>query len=237
MSASVQHLVNREILRWQAEQSARPQSQHEEPPASNIITLSNQLGSQGHAVARRVGEALGIPVYDREIVEHIATDQHVRVLTVETLDQRAFGRIDDYMINLFRERNFDQSDYMQALVRTVLALWHHGPCLLIGRGANQIVPRDHALSVRTVASLDDRARVVRQREESENDAAALRRIQRIDAERNAFTHHYFGYNIDDAGVYDMVLNTSYMPVQVAADVLVAAYRRKFDGKGVPTRPL
>ncbi len=234
MDANVQQLVEREIKRWQSERAARVDSHQGELPLYDVITLSNQFGSQGHAVCRRLGEVLGIPVYDREIVEHIATNKHVRVLTVETIDQRAYGGIDDHIAALFRERNFDQSDYMQALVSTVLALWHHGPCVLIGRGASHIVPRAHALSVRTVSNLDDRVRVVREREKLDDNAAALRKLHRTDAERNAFSHRYFGCDIDAPDTYDLVVNTSYLPAETAADVIVAAYRRKFRRDGAET---
>ena len=38
----------------------------------NIITISRQFGSGGRTVGRLVAEKLGIPFYDKELVEQIA---------------------------------------------------------------------------------------------------------------------------------------------------------------------
>lgn len=121
---------------------------------------------------------------------------------------------------------------MQALVSTVVALWHHGPCVLIGRRANHEVPRAHTLAIRTVSNLDDRVRLVRERANLDDDAAR-RRVHRVDAERNAFSHRFFGCDIDAPDLYDLAINTSYMAVETAAaEVITAAYRHKLRRESV-----
>lgn len=39
-----------------------------------IITVSREFGSGGHAVAQIMGELLGVPVYDKEIIEQSAEE-------------------------------------------------------------------------------------------------------------------------------------------------------------------
>ena len=39
-----------------------------------IITISREFGSGGRTIGRRVAEELGIPFYDKEIVEQIALE-------------------------------------------------------------------------------------------------------------------------------------------------------------------
>ena len=40
----------------------------------NIITISRQFGSGGRTVGHLVAEKLGIPFYDKELVEQIAVE-------------------------------------------------------------------------------------------------------------------------------------------------------------------
>ena len=40
----------------------------------NIITISRQFGSGGRTVGRQLAEKLGIPFYDKELVEQVADE-------------------------------------------------------------------------------------------------------------------------------------------------------------------
>ena len=39
-----------------------------------IITISREFGSGGRSVGRRIAEELGIPFYDKELVEQVALE-------------------------------------------------------------------------------------------------------------------------------------------------------------------
>lgn len=229
MVRNITNLVEEQIRRWQIEQErcrqdAACREEPYEPPA--VISISRETGTEGHRVGCAVGDLLGIPLYDREIVEHIAASERVQVQTVETLDERAQNRLDDYLLALFRERNFDRSDYLKALTRTVTALWGHGRCILLGRGAGYIVSRRYSLSVRLVAPLAHRVRTLSRVAEL-SELEALRAVSQTDADRAAFVKRYFGRNIEDPLDYDLVVNLAGLGVEGAAAVIAEAYRRKF----------
>jgi len=226
MARKLQSIVDEQVARWHAQRTKQQGqgSQTYVPP--NVITLSDALGSDGLDVAHRVGEILDVPVYGRAIVEHIATTERLRVKTVESLDQRAVSRLEDYLVSLIRERNFDQSDYVRALTRTITALWGHGSCVLIGRGGSNIVSHRYALAVRVTAPRDHRIRRTAQLEQLDL-ASAQRFLSRIDAERHAFIQRHFGLDIDDATQYDLVLNTAGMSVDRAAEIIAMAFAAKF----------
>ncbi len=42
--------------------------------ASKIITISRQFGSGGRTIGREVANRLGIPFYDKELVDQIALE-------------------------------------------------------------------------------------------------------------------------------------------------------------------
>lgn len=226
MPRNIHRIIEKQMNRWRI-QSKGQEEREREFSAPNMITLSNALGSRGSAVADRVGELLDVPVYDREIVEHIATTASVRVETVQTLDQLAQSRLDDYLTALFRERNFDQGDYLQALTRTIMALWGHGSCVMVGRGACHIIYRKNSLTVRVIAPDMHRLRQIQRADEC-TAAEAQRRMERTDAERASFIRRLFGEEITDPLNYDLVINTAGMAVDACSRVIVEAYKRKID---------
>lgn len=226
VARNIGFLVEDQVKRWQIEQREKNKGARGEFIPAPVISISNQVGSKALPVAKKVAELLGIQMYDREIVEHIATTEKVHVEVVESLDQRAQSRVDDYVVNLFRERNFDQSDYVRALTHTITSLWAHGSCVLIGRGAAHIVWRKRLLAVRVVAPHAHRLRRVQDLHKLDK-AAAEKFIQRIDAERSAFIRRYFASDIDDPVGYDLVLNTAGLEDDRAAEVIVTAFRQKF----------
>jgi cytidylate kinase len=230
MKRSIATVLEDQINRWRSEREKSQGKEQEGPfePAS-VITISREAGSGGSEVAEKVGALLEIPVYDSQIVEHIAKTSQVQVQTVETLDERAQSRLDNYLTALFRERNFDQSDYLRSLTKAVTALWGHGPCVMLGRGAGHIIYRRYSLSVRLVAPFAQRVKH-RAQVLDLSEAEATRLVQRLDAEREAFILRFFAKSIDDPLCYDLVLNMAGFNATAAAGMIAEAYRHKAAGR-------
>jgi cytidylate kinase len=231
MARSTERIVDEQIRRWRLEREQRGPHTALVDQAPHVVTLSAPLGTQGNDVAREVGRNLNLPVYDREIVKHIAESNHLQLETVKTLDEQIQSRFDDYLTALLRERNFDANDYVHALARTVTALWHHGPCILVGRGSHLILPRSSILAIRLIAPQPYRLHVLLQRNDI-NEAEALRRLNRADGEREAFARRYFGTSLQDPLHFDLLLNTAHLPPHRAATIIVRAYFARF---GSPRR--
>ena len=58
----------------------------------NIITISRQFGSGGRTVGRMVAEKLGIPFYDKELVEQISLESGFAPTFVEEHGEHAPGK-------------------------------------------------------------------------------------------------------------------------------------------------
>ena len=58
----------------------------------NIITISRQFGSGGRTVGHLVAEKLGIPFYDKEIVEHVALESGFAPKFVEEHGEHSPGK-------------------------------------------------------------------------------------------------------------------------------------------------
>ena len=56
-----------------------------------IITIARQFGSGGHEAAQRLSEQLGIPLYDRNLVEMAAQRMGHSPVSVEKADESALS--------------------------------------------------------------------------------------------------------------------------------------------------
>ena len=145
-------------------------------PTAFSIAISREAGSYGAALARSVGDRLGWPVYDRELLQHIADDLGVRRTLLESLDEKQVSWLSDCMSGLFSDSTVNEFAYFRRLAELLLSLASHGEYVVVGRGASFIMPLATTLRVRVVAPLAHRANAV-QREHGVTlkEATAARR--------------------------------------------------------------
>src|SRR6516164_7894312 len=67
------------------------------------IAISRQAGASGGEVARAIGNRLGWPVYDQELVKRIAQEKGVKEQLLATLDERYVGWLEEVAAALSTE--------------------------------------------------------------------------------------------------------------------------------------
>lgn len=199
------------------------QTQREKPGAapSFTIALSRQVGARGTSVAREVGARLGWLVYDRELLEQIAREMDVRIQLVQSVDEKRVGMIKELIESLMALPRVSQDVYIRYLLDTIFSLGSHGECIIVGRGAAQVLPPTTTLRIRLVAALDDRITVMTKqlgacREET------VRHIELADRERIRFVQEHFHKDPTDPLQYDLVLNSSRFSDGECADLIILA---------------
>jgi cytidylate kinase len=202
---------------------------HEEAGAASpvgyrVVTVSREVGALGSTVAAEVGRRLALPVYDRAVLEKVAEEMRRPGPALERLDERPVSWLEDALSALVNEYPVRSDAFLKYLVGTVRGLAHSGPCVIVGRGANWIVPAALSLRVRLVALLSDRVRVIASRRNCSEEEAA-RWVERTERERFAFVKTNFLADGGDPHEYDLVLNTSRLTVGECAEVIVETFRR------------
>jgi cytidylate kinase len=98
---------------------------------------------------------------------------------------------------------------------------------LIGRGANLITRSlDHAFHVRLVGSLEKRVEHF-QKAQGLTKEAAQRMIRNEDRGRRRYVRSYFGEDVDNPLLYNLVLNTDLLPHAQAAQMIGSATLDRF----------
>jgi cytidylate kinase len=202
------------------------------------VAVSREAGTYGAAIAREVGNRLGWPVYDRELLQRIAEDMGIRQTLLESVDERNVGWLRECFSKLFSVPNVNESVYFRRLVETLLSLATHGNCVVVGRGATAALPLATTLRVRVVAPREHRIEAIR-REHSISHEEATRRLETTDRERNTFVKSHFEIDPSDAANYDLVVNAARFSTTECADLVIAAVERlrKQARSGLPVSSL
>lgn len=189
------------------------------------IALEREAGVPGTSIAHEVGRRLGWQVYDHELLERIAQEMGLRVSLLESIDERRQSWLRESLEAFASVSSVSESAYVRHLIETILSLGAHGECVIVGRGAVQILPAEATLRVRLVAPLEDRITGLAQRLGIAR-AEAVRQVEATDRERIRFIKDHFLKDPTDPHQYDLVLNCSRWSVAEAADLIIEALYRQ-----------
>ncbi len=202
------------------------------------IGISREAGAGAGIIARMVGKRLGWKVYDEELVEAIAHRMEVSLDEVRTLDELAPSVVQDWLLPLREEYYAPQEAYLDHLAKLIEAIGRAGESILVGRGANYMLPRDSTLTVRIVAP--PKVRAIRLAERMGVSVRTARRAARdLDRRRLHFDRTMFRANSSDPHNFDLVLDSESLGLEVAAEILfraVEAGRPQGTGAGLLHRP-
>lgn len=213
---------------WAARPATLPSWLHHRRPYT--IAISREAGASGGTVAREIGARLSWPVYDRELLERIASDAGIQTKLLESVDEQSRGWIAETLENLFGVPHVTESKYVHRLVDSVLALASRGKCVIVGRGSTAILPRSSTLRVRLVAPLEHRVEVLRKRLNLDEKAAHAKAMEQ-DKQRNEFARSNFHCDAENPSHYDLVLNTATFSPAECADLIVDALNRRQKSAG------
>lgn len=184
-----------------------------------IITIGRELGSGGRTIGKMVANHLGIPYYDRELIDKAAEKSGLATKYVESREQRVTN---SFLYNLAMGTSYGYGILQDANRQTLPlseqiyeAQWevitkfaNQGRCVIVGRCADQILAeRDDVLRVFIYADMDKRVeRGIR--EYGMAKQTARKEIEKSDKERSRHYNMFTDKTWGDRHNYDLLLNSS-----------------------------
>ncbi len=214
---SIPKIIEEQVNRWQITRK----KEVPEKEGVSIVTLSREPGSGGRIIAGRLAEKLSIDIFHQEVIHQIAESADVSATVLETLDERGLNTLEHWVSSLVHERHLWPDRYMQHLMKVIGTIGSHGRAVIVGRGANFILPPEKRFAVRIVAPQAWRIENV-SKEFDISLEEARRRVLRTDSDRRAFIRKYFNADIADPTNYDLVINTNTLKLDDAVNVISAA---------------
>lgn len=227
---SLEQLIEQQIGRW--EMDRRRQAHRERPGRGKLgrlyfgpyLLISREKGAGGRQVANLIAEKLGWQAFDRQIVDAIAERTQMRQQLVEFLDEKTRSGLEDFLRHVLT-REIGTTDYLLHLRQVLLTLGQQGEVVIVGRGAEYILPVQFGLRVRMVAPLNARVeRITRANGLTPDTARAL--IAKVDQEREDFIRGQFQKDARDPLNYDLVVNTGQLTVERTAEIILSALKQK-----------
>lgn len=225
-SERMAEVVERARRHWQTPQRVAETVDALAAPAPRTFTIaiSREAGANGSAVGRLLGERLGWPVYDYELVERIANEMGLRSTLLESVDEKSMSWLEDCVASFSKGSAVAESTYVRHLVETLLSLAMHGECIIVGRGANVVAPPETTLRVRLESPVWARIAAVQTRRNLSFEEAQ-RWVEKIDRERNRFIKDHFQKEAADPYIHDLVLNSSRFSIEACAEIIIDALHR------------
>ena len=192
----------------------------EEDMQHTIITISRQHGSGGREIGRRVAEQLGIPFYDREIIELAAKDSHIDISFFENSETKDAGSL-IYDLSAGGHVMLPLTDrvYLQQ-VKTIRDIAQKGGCVIVGRCADAVLADyPHVLRVFIYANSEARRKRV---EMFYHESAE--KLEKLEKKRSSYYQHYTGKRFGDAENYDMCLDSGSLGLDECVKAICSAYR-------------
>jgi cytidylate kinase len=138
-----------------------------------------------------------------------------------TMDERGLSILEDWISSLVYDRHMWPDEYLNHLMNVIGTIGKHGRAVVVGRGANFILPPEQRLRVRITAPRKFRIQNVA-REFNLAEGEAKRRVIQTESDRKAFIRKYFNSDIADPDNYDLIINTETLSLDAASKVIAAA---------------
>lgn len=220
----MEQLITRQFRLWQYSYDKGALQRRE--CIAPCLTISKEIGSRGEEFAQALSQRLGWKIYDRELVEYIAQNAHVRQNMVEMFDEKTQNEIHNWVFTLLDRHALGSDKYFKHLVTAITAIGEQGRAIILGRGANFILPSDRALRLKVTAPLQHRIDYIMKKFElSEKEAFA--RVHLTDKERLAFLHRFFHHDAEEITSYDLILNLGTLSLSGAEHIVIQALKQKF----------
>lgn len=189
-----------------------------------IVSIGREYGSGGHEIGRHLAQRLGLPFYDRNLLDEIASGKHV--------DAKKLAKYDEVPSKLFLSRTVRgfsnspelnvaqlQFDYMKEKAAKGESF------VIVGRCADTVLKEFPGLvSIFVLGDYETKlARVMEKRNFSEKDAKAA--MERHDKNRKAYHNHYSSIKWGDSRNYDLCINSSKLGIDGTVDMLEDYIRR------------
>jgi cytidylate kinase len=210
-------LVEEQLVKWNASMSERKREKVKPGP---VITISREAGCGASKIAKKLATTLNMDVMGGKIIQMVAESAEMSDKVICTLDEKEMTRRDDWLTSLFETRHLWPDQYLHHLTKVIGTIGRHGNAVIVGRGANFVLPQKDTFSVRIIAPEEVRIKNVLKTTHSE----AKRYIIKTDSDRRAFVRKYFNADISDPAAYDLVINMRGLKADGAVETIIAAFK-------------
>ena len=188
-----------------------------------IITIGRQFGCGGKLIAEALGQKLGIPVYDNELITKAAqesgfsaaffkrSDEKKRFFSLSAIFQSGYSSEENYM---------SDKNLFQIQCKAIEMIAEQGPAIIVGRCSDYVLrERENTLNVFLTSPLEERVKRTAEREGLTIEKA-LTFVEKEDKNRADYYNYYTFGNWGVASNYDLCLDSSIAGIDGTAEIII-----------------
>lgn len=194
----------------------------------SIITISREFGSGGREIGKVLAEQLGIPFYDKELLEIASKEsgicqelfvKHDESSTNSFLFSLVMG---NYPVTADGRINPDMPlnhKIFLAQFDTIKGLAEKGPCVIVGRCADYVLKNMPNVINFFISGniIEKKARILERYDIEKNKAEDF--IRKTDKRRASYYNYYTDMKWGEAKNYDLCINSSKTGVEGAVKLM------------------
>ena len=191
-----------------------------------VITISREFGSGGRLIGRKLADKLGVPYYDKELLDRIAEESGFSKEMIEGAEKKAKN---SFLYSLASAIGTGEAGpetlslnerFFLAQFETIRKIADEGSCVIVGRCADYIlrgIPQ--AVNVFIYAEEEDKIkRAVEEYGVSENE---VRKVMRdTDKARANYYAYHTGRRWGDYLNYNLCIDSGYLSIDDIVDLII-----------------
>lgn len=196
----------------------------------SIITISREFGSGGREIGKILAEQLGIPFYDKELLEmaskesgickelFVSHDESYTSSFLYSLVMGTFPVTPDGRIN--PEMPLNHKIFL-AQFETIKNIAENGPCVIVGRCADYVLKgNENVINFFVMGNMHEKKKRILERYDIEKNKVEDF-IKKTDKRRANYYNYYTDMKWGEAKNYDLCINSSKTGIQGAVELMKA----------------
>lgn len=207
-----------------------------------VITINRELGSGGRTIGEKLAKRLGVPFYDKALIQQLEKKYDLTCEEIERLKGQKHNWWADFKRSLKIMPSFAApqiipgntampdflvtNDIFKSETEILKGICADESCVIAGRSGFYVL-RDHPnhLSILIQAKMEYRVkRLMGRRGISEEEAVKI--IKEVDKARESYVNKYTGTSRYDTRNYDMVFNVENHTEDEIVDLIVHYIKKK-----------
>ncbi len=196
---------------------------------SKIIVIGRQYGGTGRKTGRALADALGLPYYDKEIINKVSAKYGYDPDILHRADEKKPSPFRSMLLgkygvmDMYATSPLSKESLYEAQTDVIRQICNEGGCVIVGRTADYIM-REHPglVSVFIHAPKEWRAQNLISRGEASSIPDALMKIKKADSDREGYYNYFTGRKWGTADNYHLTIDASQLDNKDMVD-LIAKY--------------
>ena len=200
---------------------------------NKIIVIGRQYGGSGRKTGRAIAKALGLPYYDKEIINKVASKYGYDPDILHRADEKKPSPFRSMLLgkygvmDMYATSPLSRESLYEAQTNVIRQICTEGGCVIVGRTADYIM-RDHPglVSIFIHAPKEWRANNLISRGEASSLQDALVKIKKADGDREGYYNYFTGRKWGTADNYHLTIDASLLENEELVDMIARYIEKK-----------